>query len=86
MLLALAPSLEPDDIKSTSMGAGGEDVQLSPAARAVYPIQIECKNLAKIAPSILYVVRAYAGANNLANPVMETVMVLFLVSALFNLR
>lgn len=31
------------------MGAGGEDVQLSPAARKAYPIQIECKNLAKIA-------------------------------------
>jgi hypothetical protein len=26
------------------MGAQGEDVQLSPAARLHYPIQIECKN------------------------------------------
>ena len=31
------------------MGAGGEDVQLSPAARKLAPINIECKNLAKIA-------------------------------------
>ena len=31
------------------MGAGGEDVQLSPSARDVYPIQIECKNRAKMA-------------------------------------
>ena len=31
------------------MGAGGEDVQLSPAARKLFPYSIECKNLAKIA-------------------------------------
>jgi hypothetical protein len=37
--------LEPDDCKSTSMGAGGEDVQLSPAARKLLPIQIECKRV-----------------------------------------
>lgn len=42
------PSLEPDDVRSTSMGAGGEDVQLSPAARKTMPYCIECKNLAKI--------------------------------------
>jgi len=37
------PDLEPDDVKSTSMGAGGEDVQLSPAARKQIPISVECK-------------------------------------------
>jgi hypothetical protein len=31
------------------MGAGGEDVQLSPAARKLMPFTIECKNMAKIA-------------------------------------
>jgi len=31
------------------MGAGGEDVQLSPAARKLFPYSVECKNLAKIA-------------------------------------
>jgi len=36
--------LEDDDIKSTSMGASGEDVQLSPRARSYYPISIECKS------------------------------------------
>ena len=41
------PGLEPDDVKSTSMGAGGEDVLLSPAARKILPYQIECKNKAK---------------------------------------
>lgn len=43
------PTLEADDVRSTSMGAGGEDVQLSPAARKLFPYSVECKNLAKIA-------------------------------------
>jgi len=43
------PALEADDVRSTSMGAGGEDVQLSPAARKLFPYSVECKNLAKIA-------------------------------------
>lgn len=45
-LLALFPTLEPDDVKSTSMGAAGEDVQLSPAARRMFPYQIEAKSKA----------------------------------------
>ena len=48
-ILKRFPMLEPDDVRSTSMGAGGEDVQLSPAARKVFPYQVECKNLASIA-------------------------------------
>jgi hypothetical protein len=43
-LLENAPELEPDDIRSTSMGCGGEDLQLSPAARRRYNISVECKN------------------------------------------
>lgn len=46
-ILALFLQLEPDDVRSTSMGAGGEDVQLSPKAREYVPYQIECKNKAK---------------------------------------
>jgi hypothetical protein len=46
-LLKAFPSLEPDDVRSTSMGAGGEDLQLSPAARKLIPYQIECKSKAK---------------------------------------
>lgn len=42
-ILASFPDLEEDDVKSTSMGAGGEDVQLSPAARKLIPVSIECK-------------------------------------------
>ena len=34
---------------STSMGAGGEDVKLSPHARDLIPFQFECKSLAKVA-------------------------------------
>jgi len=49
LILKCSPSLEKDDVKSTSMGAGGEDVQLSPAARKQYPISIECKSRASYA-------------------------------------
>jgi len=47
-ILALFPKLEPDDVRSTSMGAGGEDVQLSPAARRLFPYSVECKALKNI--------------------------------------
>ena len=49
LILSLNPELEEDDCKSTSMGAGGEDVQLSPAARKLVPLSIECKSVAKFA-------------------------------------
>mgnify|MGYP003630095168 FL=1 len=42
-LLEVFPEFEPDDIKSTTMGDTGEDIQLSPAARRVLPISIEVK-------------------------------------------
>ena len=48
LLLENAPELEPDDIRSTSMGCGGEDLQFSPAARRRYGISIECKNQEKL--------------------------------------
>lgn len=47
LILGLFLELEPDDVRSTSMGASGEDVQLSPAARKKVPYQIECKNKAR---------------------------------------
>lgn len=46
--------LEQDDVRSTSMGATGEDVQLSPAARQYVPYQIECKNKSKSAIHTIY--------------------------------
>lgn len=36
------------DIESRSMGAGGTDVILSPAAQRIFPFAIECKRMAKI--------------------------------------
>lgn len=49
MILALNPELQADDVVSRSMGAGGEDVLLSPAARKWVPFQIECKNQNEVA-------------------------------------
>lgn len=43
------PQLEPDDVKSTTMGESGEDIQLSPAARKLVPLSIECKSRKGIA-------------------------------------
>jgi len=48
VFLRFAPNLEQDDIRSTTMGESGEDVQLSPAARKVYPYSVECKNVEKL--------------------------------------
>ena len=48
LLLETFTELEPDDIRSTSMGVSGEDLQLSPAARKLIPFAIECKNQEKI--------------------------------------
>ena len=47
-ILALFPELEPDDVRSTGMGQGGEDVQLSPAARKLFPYSVVCKSLKSI--------------------------------------
>lgn len=43
VILESFPSLEPDDVRSTSMGCGGEDIQLSPAARKLFGFSVECK-------------------------------------------
>ena len=43
-LLRVFSSLSEDDITSRSMGAGGEDVLLSPEARRLFPYSIECKS------------------------------------------
>ena len=38
------PHLQYDDVASTSMGCGGEDIRLSPLARESLPLSLECKN------------------------------------------
>ena len=47
-LLDAFPHLTEDDVRSTPMGAHGEDVQLSPAARAAVPFSFECKNCERV--------------------------------------
>ena len=53
-ILATFPHLEPDDVRSTSMGAGGEDILLSPAARKAFGFSVECKSLARSAVYSLF--------------------------------
>ena len=48
LLETFKEQLEPDDIKSTTMGESGEDIQLSPAARKLFPFSVECKNQEKL--------------------------------------
>ena len=44
LLEALSEYLEEADIRSTSMAAPGEDLLLSPLARKLVPLSLECKN------------------------------------------
>ena len=48
-ILEYFPVLTEDDVRSTSMGAGGSDIQLSQAAKRLVPFEIECKNKREIA-------------------------------------
>lgn len=43
-ILEVFPELEEGDVRNTGSGQNGEDLQLSPAARKLLPIQIEVKN------------------------------------------
>ena len=42
-------NLEEDDVRSTSMGAGGEDILLSPLAARRTGISVECKSRNRVA-------------------------------------
>ena len=44
LLRMLGKGYTEDDIRSTSMGAGGEDVLFSSSVRDILPYSIECKN------------------------------------------
>lgn len=44
ILATFDAQLQPDDVTSRSMGAGGCDVLISPAARRCFPFAPECKN------------------------------------------
>lgn len=47
-ILEAFPHLNPDDCVSVSMGAPGEDIRLSTAARASVPLSLECKCVEKL--------------------------------------
>lgn len=47
-MLATAPELSEDDIRVVPSGVPGEDLWLSPAARAIYPFAMELKNVEKL--------------------------------------
>ena len=53
------PHLSEGDVDSTSMGASGVDVLLSPAAREACPVSFECK-ATRATPSIAQVKQATA--------------------------
>lgn len=53
-VLSVFTMLQSGDVRSTSMGAPGTDLQLSPAALKKFPYSVECKSLAKIAVYKLY--------------------------------
>ena len=42
-VLSLSPMLRPEDVKSTTMGESGTDIQLSPYAKDRFPWVFECK-------------------------------------------
>ena len=48
LMLRFAESLALDDVRSTPMGVSGEDIQLSTAAREIYPWSVECKAQEKV--------------------------------------
>ena len=48
LILEKFNSLEPDDVRSITMGDSGEDILLSPAARKLFPFSVECKNQEKL--------------------------------------
>ena len=43
LILEKFDTLEPDDVRSITMGESGEDILLSPAARRLFPFSVECK-------------------------------------------
>lgn len=49
LILKHFPSLTSRDVKSTTMGEAGVDIQLSEFGWAAFPYDVECKNLAKVA-------------------------------------
>ncbi len=47
-ILETFPELTEDDVRSTSMGAGGVDIQLSSRAKELFPFSVESKNTERV--------------------------------------
>ena len=47
-ILLKYPELTLDDVRSTPASVPGEDIQLSPKGRRIFPFSIECKNQEKL--------------------------------------
>lgn len=60
----------PEDVKSTSMGAGGVDVQLSPLAQQYFPYAVECKSHQSMA-----VYNWYAQAKSNSKGLLEPLLI-----------
>ncbi len=58
-----------EDVKSTSMGVSGVDVQLSPFAKQFLPIAVECKSHARMAIYSLWE-QAVSNASQGVKPVL----------------
>lgn len=69
-ILESFPVLQDGDVKSTSMGAQGEDVQLSPYARTVLPISVEAKARRSIAVGRWYEQAQEHAIGTALNPVV----------------
>lgn len=48
IILEAFPELDESDVRSTSMGKSGEDVQLSSSAQSRFNFATECKNVEKL--------------------------------------
>ena len=68
-LLKEFPYLHPDDIKSTTMGESGADVQLSPLARNYIPLSIEVKRIKRDLKTV-YGYMEQAAKHNKGEPVV----------------
>lgn len=68
----IAPWLRDGDVEVTSSSAPGEDIKLSPAARDVLPVVVECKNVES-----LNVWKAFAQAESHARNKPHLTPVLF---------
>lgn len=47
-ILEFARKLTQDDVRSTSMGASGNDILLSTEAKKIFPFSVECKNVERL--------------------------------------